>query len=234
MIEAGDAVFAVWVYGSQARGDWDELSDLDILVVGQEPESIPYETWNRDGSPPSVSHYNWGEIEIMAAYGSLFLHHVNLEGRPLSECGGGHSRLERLLRTLPPYQLYRRDIRAFQKTVLDVATSSTAGSTPEFELSVLGTVVRHAAVLACYLLGSPCFGRTAAVERAAIGLGLNREYLQEFAQLYQFRLSEDGRCQAPFKPSWKDVEEWSKSAFELVEYLGRAAHAYERGLSETH
>ncbi len=231
MTDSAGAVFAVWMYGSRARGDWDEFSDLDILVVGQEHEGGTCEIGEGDGRAPSISRYDWEEIESMAANGSLFLHHVNLEGRPLSDGGGGRSRLEQVLRALPPYRLYRRDIGAFHRTVLDVVSSFTSGTTPEFELSVLGTVIRHASVLACYLLGSPCFGRTAAVEKAVSKLGLDSKYSQEFGLLYRFRLSEDGRCALPFEPSWRDVERWARPALELVEHLERAADAYEQRVS---
>jgi predicted nucleotidyltransferase len=88
----------IWLYGSQARGDTDTLSDVDVLVAGEvDAEALgqlPY-------SQPqlSVVRYDWDELELMASYGSLFLHHVRLEGRP--QYADKNSRLATLLETLP-------------------------------------------------------------------------------------------------------------------------------------
>lgn len=161
------------------------------------------------------------------------LHHLKLEGRPLIESRGGHTRLEQLLRGLPPYQLFRRDITAFHLTVADVQEAVTAGSSPEFELSVLGTVIRHASVLACYLLHSPCFSRTGALERAGAAFGFTSTDVEGFSRLYRFRLHEDGRCPAPFEASWKDVGQWSAQVTTFLWRLQGVADAFEDGLCET-
>ncbi len=78
MSPAGEAMYAVWLYGSYARGDCDALSDLDVFVAG----SAPPETFDAlvpTAPTPSVSQYSWEEVEAMAGYGSLFLHHLDEE-----------------------------------------------------------------------------------------------------------------------------------------------------------
>jgi hypothetical protein len=233
MNDSEDAAYVLWMYGSCARGDSDELSDLDIFIAGQLPNGSCLKDFMQNAFPPAISQYEWSEIAAMAAYGSLFLHHLRLEGRPLTESPSGRTQLGQLLSQLPPYYLFRRDIEAFRITVLDVSEANKLGSTPEFELSVLGTVIRHASVLACYLLGSPCFGRRRAIEQAGRAFQFTSTAINGFNDLYRFRLHEDGRCATPFNGSWKDVEEWSANVTAFLGCLGEAADAFEGRLCET-
>ena len=74
MIEASS--YSVWLYGSRSRGDFDDHSDVDVLVVtdpGNREMTFDLSMYSRT---PTVSHYLWNEIERMAEYGSLFLRHV--------------------------------------------------------------------------------------------------------------------------------------------------------------
>jgi hypothetical protein len=226
-----DVPFTVWMYGSRARGDYDALSDLDVFIAGQPPQRLVPDELSLHGQTPSVSQYAWSEVETMAAYGSLFLHHLRLEGKPLTEGGEGHSKLLALLDSLPPYRLFRRDIAAFHLTLGDVQHGVTVGSTPEFELSVLGTVMRHASVLACYLLGHPCFSRTGALEQAGAAFDFTRDEILGFCNLYRFRLHESGRCPLPFSASWHVVEHWTAHALRFLKRLEGVADAFEEGLS---
>ncbi len=228
---ADDAVYSVWLYGSHARGDSDRLSDIDVFVAGA-PHRGVVESLAFNGQTPSVSQYTWEEVEAMAAYGSLFLRHLRLEGRPLLEGAGGTFRLVQLLERLPKYELFRRDIRAFHLTVGDVREAFRMGSTPEFEMAVLGTVLRHGSVLGCYLLGRPCFARTGAMEQAGRAVGFTSEDVKAFNTLYLFRLHEDGRCGAPFKPSWDHVMEFCCQMEIFLQRLEEVADAFEGRLPE--
>jgi len=228
---AGNAMYSVWLYGSHARGDSDSLSDIDVFVAGA-PHSGVVESLAFNGQNPSVSQYTWEEVEAMAAYGSLFLHHLRLEGKPLLEQSGGTFRMVQLLGRLPKYQLFRRDIRAFHSTLADVREAFGMGSTPEFEMAVLGTVVRHSSVLGCYLLGRPCFARTGAMELAGRAVRFTSEEVKAFETLYFFRLHEDGRCGAPFEPSWDQVMEFCYRIEIFLQRLEEVANAFEGRLSE--
>src|SRR6266853_1438576 len=138
MKRANDGAYSVWLYGSHARGDSDCLSDVDIFIAGALPDEKTIKSIALNSQPLSVSRYNWEEVETMADYGSLFLHHLQLEGKPLLDGTDGTRRLAHLLEHLPSYKLFRRDISAFHSTVADVQEGFETGSTPEFEMAVLG------------------------------------------------------------------------------------------------
>jgi len=217
---------SVWLYGSHARGDIDAHSDRDVLVVG---------TVNRDellglgdfGENPSVSQYEWSEIEGMAEYGSLFLHHLRLEGHCLIERPASSGRLARLLENLGQYTRSRRDLRTFQLALNDGRDALRTLTTPMFELSVLATVLRHASVLGCYVIGSPTFGRTTAFSRLAQEWALPPEAVDDFTSLYRFRLHEDGRGEPPYQPTWAHVDLWSGFAERFLDRLEGEIDAYE-------
>ena len=181
--------WSVWEYGSVARGDADRLSDFDVLVVGPETGELGtvMSAAGLGFDRASISRYSWDEIVGMAGYGSLFLHHVRLEGRPLYENDACRGRLRTVLDELGEYTLARRDVQGFKTVLGDVAESLRYGGAKAFELSVLGTVIRHGAILGCWLLGNPTFGRLAPVESfaAAAGLAVN---MADFERLYMYRL----------------------------------------------
>ena len=152
---------AVWLYGSHSRGDTRSDSDVDLLAIGDLEQGFAEEVLFRSPKEKiSVSHYSWSEIAAMSGYGSLFLQHVRGEGRPLFEGERVEHRLLKLLSDMGPYRLASRDVGAFRRVAQDVSEALTHQDVSiAYELSVLGTLIRHASILGCFLLGSPCFSR---------------------------------------------------------------------------
>ncbi|WP_423928922.1 nucleotidyltransferase domain-containing protein [Candidatus Palauibacter sp.] len=184
---------AVWLYGSHARGDAKSDSDFDVLVI-EDPSVYNARVQDvvatfRDAS---ISCYSWNEILGMAGYGSLFLHHLRLEGRPLFEDDACHGRFRRLLDELPQYKKVARDLRGFRTVLADVRRALTRRWDDPFELSVLGTIVRHSAILGCWMHGRPHFGRTRPVEVMAEIIGFHEDWT-DFGELYRYRLYCDRR-----------------------------------------
>lgn len=212
---------AVWLYGSYARGDADELSDLDVLVISEcETDQPALRRVLGVDVEPSVSRYSWDEIDRMAQYGSLFLRHVDLEGHPVFESVAVRGRLGHILSGLGPYLLASRDLRGFRTVLRDVRESLDSGEAPLlFELSTLATLFRHASVLGCSLAGSPCFSRTQPVRRLVELWELPRNWGDDFPPLYAFRLHAENRPLQVPTPSTDLAYLWCERTRALLDEL---------------
>jgi hypothetical protein len=212
---------AVWLYGSHARGDADSLSDFDVLVVTNS-DMDPALLASVIGSPAyaSITQYTWNEIEGMAKYGSLFLRHIQLEGRVLREEALVRGRMMNLLSTLPQYSLAGRDLKGFQTVLADVRASLESDAHITFELATLATLFRHACILGCAVSGSPCFSRFGPVAQLVRYWGLSSNWSDDFPALYVYRLYASGRAQRPAKPSRQMARLWCDRAEILLGELG--------------
>lgn len=217
---------AVLLYGSHARGDYDSVSDIDVLVVG---------TWPPPAEelaallPPSckgtvhTSHYTWPEFEAMSRYGSLFVHHIAAEALPIRYDGNGQARMSTLLSSLGWYQLAERDLLGFRTTVSDVEGGLRLGLPPCFELAVLGGVARHASVLACYIAGSPSYGRNSIVRATAL---LEMPGARGYLELaHRFRLAEEGQCPTPTDASRMVAARIAETLYAFLDRLEGLVHA---------
>ena len=155
--------YEVWLYGSRARGDADEMSDTDVLVIGDAPP-VPGFVSELGLVEASTSFYSWQEVVAMWQYGSLFLQHLRDEGRLVRAWGSNPGRFRNLLATLPSFSRARQDLTVFRYAVAEAEESLREGGWPDVELSILATVARHAAILACHCIGQPRFGRTTPFE----------------------------------------------------------------------
>ena len=214
---------AVWLYGSRSRGDSDDLSDLDVLHVSDCLSPRHGHTERPvTASGEAISRYSWTEVESMASYGSLFLHHLRLEGTIIVESASCKGRLTRVLETMGAYQLAPRDLIGFRRVLDDVIESLDEGQASlVYELSTLGTVFRHASILACALEGAYCFSRSGPVERVALTGGMPQRWAEEFVDLYDYRLFVDGRIREYPEPSLELALTWCSRTHGLLEELGR-------------
>lgn len=194
------------LYGSCARGDSGADSDIDVLLLGQQPLTLGVNT--AEGLRTAVTAYSWQEFQRMADYGSLFLHHLKQEGRVVGGSATGRARFDRVLSELPAYSRAMLDVSSFEMAIADVEEALSWGDTGlRYELSALATVIRHSSIVGCYLVGSPCFGRYDSVTRFVERTALDAEIAVDFPSLYQFRLAECRDMPAP-EPSMDEATLW--------------------------
>lgn len=210
--------YAVWLYGSHARGVVDSCSDLDILIatdalrpIEEIQGNVPVKLNNA-----SLTVYSWNEIKLMAEYGSLFLQHLRLEAVPLYESPSHRGVLRGLLGQMPDYKHARRDIRGFRVVLEDVAEALSAGGQKEYELAVLATVIRHSSILGCWLLNQPSFGRLEPVSCFIASQDIESVVGGEFPILYDYRLYADGRVERECLQQIS-ANGWLKRARDVVE-----------------
>ena len=210
--------YAVWLYGSHARGVVDSCSDLDILVatdaltaVEEIQGNVPLKLNNA-----SLTVYSWNEIKLMAEYGSLFLQHLKLEAVPLYESPSHRGVLRALLGKMASYKHAPRDISGFRVVLEDVTEALGSGGQREYELSVLATIIRHSSILGCWLLSQPSFGRLEPVSSFVASRSIESVVGSEFPSLYGYRLYADGRIGRDCLQQISE-DQWLKRARDVVE-----------------
>ena len=215
--------YAIWLYGSHSRGNHDSLSDVDVLLVtDDEMDDISLRELPGFPKTPTVSRYIWDEVERMAEYGSLFLRHIALEGRPIFESAQAIGRLRALLLALGPYQLAARDLHGFQAVHCDVSESLySGGASLIFEIATLATVFRHTCILGCNLSGVPCFSRVEPVRKLVRAWSLPEVWADDFPCLYRYRLYADGRVMRVKSPSTDYAWAWHERTGVLLSELRR-------------
>jgi hypothetical protein len=160
----------------------------------------------------------------MVESGSLFLRHLQMEGRILKESAVVKGRLLAALSRLGGYRFASRDVRGFRDVLKDIGKSLSSGGPLVFELATLGTVVRHASILGCAIAGQPCFSRVEPVSRISKLWGLAPRLDGDFEFLYRYRLYADGRISAAPHASVGFASHWCRRAEALVDELQRRIH----------
>jgi hypothetical protein len=206
----------VWLYGSASRGDTDSASDYDMLVLGAVPRR-DIRALCAEVSRPVLSAYSYDEVAAMAMYGSLFLHHVKMEGRLLL-ARPGPSRLEPMLAHLPPYARSSRDIVSFRKCLEDVEESVGGECSLPFEASTLTAVIRHAGILGSYLAGQPCFSRLEPVSRMLGEMG-EGYLIGDFERLYLLALRAQRGTADGSAISLNDVGVWLDIGYRVIDHV---------------
>jgi hypothetical protein len=209
------------LYGSRARGDADESSDVDVLVLSDHDRDGRVESPVARGCDPAklaVTHYRWNEFDGMHSYGSLFLHHLRKEGVVTAGTAGGRARYSSMMRRLPSYARSTEDVRSFSLALDDVEDAiAHRDSTPLLELSSLATVFRHSSILGCYAAGSPTFGRHQSVPTFGRLARLPEPIWRDFASLYAYRLAVARNLESPAPASYDLARTWLARARVFVQ-----------------
>lgn len=169
LFEIPQEVKGILLFGSRARGDSDNNSDLDICVLC---DDVGFEqaqrTRDRIASMigcdrHNVSLYTEQKVESMLRKGSLFMWHLKKEGKILFSKGGY---CERVLSHLRPYRRHKEDLLYYGSLLHDVRDSIDSHGVNPFDLDLLFTLYRNTCMVICNLCGRIAFGRVNVFEQA--------------------------------------------------------------------
>lgn len=221
----------IYLFGSVARGEQDEYSDIDILIVIDDCSEEEYIALKDKFAyllniPVSwLSVYRITKIMKMYTSGSYFLWHIKKEGKVLYSRNG---ELAGLLLTLPRYAGIESDLKEYDEILSDVRRElNNEYISVNYELAVLASLVRNTCIAISYLNGKLDFGRSSVV------LYCFSEYtisvsLEEYEALYQYRLYHTGKISSVPEGEIECLKRWIQIESDLLEIAKRGAGNHER------
>lgn len=156
-------VNAAILFGSNARGDSDEYSDLDLCIFCNDVPFLEIQKIRNkiasllECKPYNISMYTSQKVKNMLAKGSLFMWHIKMEGKILFS---RENYFENVFSKLEPYKRHKEDLIYYNILLEDIKLNlEKTRFVSEFDLSLLFTVCRNACMVICHLKGKPVFGR---------------------------------------------------------------------------
>lgn len=136
---------AIAVFGSVARGDYDSISDRDVLLVSDQSTNLRDIRDNFETFGWSCTVYSWKRLETAASRGSLFVQHLKQESKI---CLDRQNRLNALLNHFSPKVSYKAEIQSAANVlaVLQDMPNSPVGQL--WAMDVLAVSFRSLAVAA--------------------------------------------------------------------------------------
>lgn len=221
----------IYLFGSVARGEQDEYSDIDILIVIDECLEDEYiELKDKYASLLNVpvswlSIYRMSKIMKMYEKGSYFLWHIKKEGKVLFSRKGD---LAKLLLTLPRYDNIENDLKEYDEILTDIKCElENEYISINYELSVLASLVRNTCIAISYLNGRLDFGRNSVVMYCFSEFDF-KVSLAEYNELYQYRLYQTGKVEYVQDGKMDCLIKWIRIESELLEVAKRGARDYEK------
>lgn len=156
-------VVSVRLFGSMARGDNDQLSDADVLVVVEDRSGKVPEEAIRDfvmpwvGQLPTISWYGRTRLAEMFNNGHLFSWHLAYESRPL----WGPNQIEEIFGTPNQYCDAIIDIGSFRSIIESIPKAlKQCPNNSIYEMGLLYVCIRNIAMSASWhLCDRPDFTR---------------------------------------------------------------------------
>ncbi len=140
-----EGIDAVAEYGSWVRGDYDHLSDRDVLLLSDDETALEDARLTFSNRGYSSACYSWTKLEFLAAKKALFVQHLKQESRIIYDKG---RRLESLLADYSPATSYSEHIDSARNLVYLTQYFPNTAVGIGWALDVLTVGFRNLAILA--------------------------------------------------------------------------------------
>jgi hypothetical protein len=142
------------IFGSSSRGDADDLSDRDILLVDSDIDTLNQRRAQLEMEGWSVATYTWKKLDRLSEQRALFVQHLKLESRILCD---SDERLAKTLSAFEPKLSYAEEITLNSNlaTVIQQYPSTLKGAL--WTADVLYVCLRNFGVLKLAQLGKFVF-----------------------------------------------------------------------------
>ncbi len=132
------------LFGSVCRGDSDQLSDRDILIVDDNVDLLRSRRLQLQQEGWSVASYTWTKLQKIAAKGALFVQHLKLESQILHD---ENKRFETFVAEFKPKESYALEISANRSLASLASTYPASGIGALWAADVLYVCIRNYGVL---------------------------------------------------------------------------------------
>jgi len=157
-------ILSIILYGSRARHDNDELSDIDLCIFTKERG---LKDINKNGLKKLVSKYRQEKInftvypstvvDLMVRNGSLFMWHLKIEGEVLY----GKNHFLSKVKNLNNFKNHLNEIKYHSEIFYDlIGAWKSLRIINELDLSTLFTITRNTLMILSHYAGRPVFGRS--------------------------------------------------------------------------
>ncbi|WP_416150822.1 nucleotidyltransferase domain-containing protein [Salipaludibacillus sp. HK11] len=186
-----DGLEAVILFGSKARNDADNNSDVDIFILIDDNYSevnknnlIKKVSRIIDDKKTNVSLYSKEVFNKMLDDGSMFLWHLKLEGKYIFN----RYNMD-IFKGLNDFQNYRKNLNLYKDLFAEAKESITTNMVNSYDLSMLFFLCRNLSLLTCFKIGRPNFGKYSAYNELIYYLGFEPIRWENYIILSKWRMN---------------------------------------------
>ncbi|TKI82196.1 nucleotidyltransferase domain-containing protein [Bacillus mycoides] len=183
-------LLSVVLFGSTAREDGDEYSDVDIFLLVEDvtqsriEEIIDMIKSKLGYKSIGISLYRRSIYNQLLLEGSMFLWHLKLEGKII------YARESLILfKDLKPFTNYNKNLSTYEGLYTQTKKSLKLNGINAFDLSQLFFICRNVSLLACFKLGYPTFGRETVYSKLVKSIGFYPIDWDNYIYLSKWRLN---------------------------------------------
>lgn len=217
-----DNIIDIYLFGSVARKENDEFSDLDIFVLCLRKEKLLQEKLAKKLKIKKewISIYSLEEIVEMRKMGSLFLWHLKKEGKKLYS---NNNSLKKIFKILPNYKKIYVNLQEYKEILTDIKKSILREELSDYEINLIAILLRNISIIHCYMRGHFLFGRNSAFQKSQLFRESKKRIdMNIYLQIYKYRQKyKDGLKIQLEKINVKEI------VLQLKEYLEDVINEYQ-------